>query len=95
MNAQQRTLNDLKIGVHVQIDKSGHIRFGQQPMMGLPSVKIIDMESVAKLEKRVKNLEDENKIALEAHKRQYEDSDYCYMRDCHEHTDSCPAFEGV
>ncbi|MCK4819786.1 hypothetical protein KA005_28730 [bacterium] len=44
MNAQQRTLEDLKSGINVQIDKSGRIRHLQQPQMGLPSVEIIDKE---------------------------------------------------
>ena len=50
MNTQQRTLNDLKTGVTVQIDKGGKLRLGKQPMMDLPSVKIIDMASIAQLE---------------------------------------------
>ena len=47
---------------------------------------------VAQLEERVRELEKTLETALEAHKRQFEDSDYCYMCDCHEHTDNCPAF---
>ncbi len=49
MNAQQRTLDDLKTGVNVQIDKGGHIRYRQQPQMGLPSVNIIDKSEYERL----------------------------------------------
>jgi len=51
MNAQERTIADLKIGINVQVDKSGNIRYRQQPQMGLPSVELIDKEVVEKLEK--------------------------------------------
>ena len=50
MTAQQRTLDDLKRGVSVQVDKAGKIRLGLQPMMDLPSVQIIDKSVVAQLE---------------------------------------------
>ena len=42
MSMQQRTLDDLKTGVNVQIGKDGRIRFRMQPQMGLPSVELID-----------------------------------------------------
>ena len=51
MNAQERTIADLRIGINVQVDKSGHIRHRQQPQMGLPSVELIDKGVVEKLEK--------------------------------------------
>jgi len=56
MSAQQRTLDDLKIGVSVQIDKGGHIRYRQQPQMGLPSIEIIDKEVVAALKRFVRKV---------------------------------------
>lgn len=42
------------------------------------------------LAEQAEQLEANLAIALEAHKRQHEDSDYCYMCDCHEHANNCP-----
>ena len=49
MSAQQRTLDDLRIGVNVQIDKSGRIRFREQPQMGLPSLEVIAKQEIEPL----------------------------------------------
>ena len=56
MGAQQRTLDDLWVGVNVQIDKGGHIRYRQQPQMGLPSVEIINKYKLTELEAKNKRM---------------------------------------